>query len=396
VATTSTPTAAAAAGGPGFAERIAAYVAEVVVPAAAAMARGEGDGGRSHVRALGERGLAGLLVPVQYGGAGLGYGDFVALIRAVARECASAAVALDVHLSVATEPIIRFGSAEQQRRFLPHMASGEWVGAFALSEPGSGSDAASLQCRAERAADGSYRLNGTKMWISNGGIADVYVVMARSGGPGAGGISTFLVEATRAGLSAGQPLRKLGLRGSRTTELNLEDVVVPEENRLGPEGIGFTIAMTVLDSGRIGISAQAVGIAEGALRVATAHVRDAGMEVPDEAALLDDAAAARLPTALATLSDMAARIAAAERLVAGAVALCPAGEGLTRMASVAKLWSTDTAVAAAHSAVELCAPESASEAHPASIRLRDAKACQIYEGTNQIQRVVIARELLRD
>jgi alkylation response protein AidB-like acyl-CoA dehydrogenase len=363
-------------------ERVAAYVAEVVAPQAAAMARGDGDGGRSHVTELGRRGLAGLLVPDTYGGSGADHADFARFVEAVARECASAAVILDVHLSVATEPILRFGSDEQKRRLLPLLARGEWIGAFALSEPGSGSDAASLLTRAAK-VDRGFRLRGTKMWITNGDVADVYVVMARTGDGGARGISAFLVERTMPGVVPGAPLHKLGLRGSRTTELVLDDVVVPEANCLGRLGGGFGVAMAALDSGRIGISAQAVGIAQGALDATVAHLRQDSTTPPGDADL-------------AQLGEMAARVSAARALTMHAAAVCDAGHPMTRDASIAKLVATDTAVAVAHDAVELCAPASCREDHPASVRLRDAKACQIYEGTNQVQRVVIARELLRD
>ncbi|HEV3124690.1 MAG TPA: acyl-CoA dehydrogenase family protein [Candidatus Dormibacteraeota bacterium] len=374
-------------------ERVAAYVSEVVAPQAAAMAAGDGDGGRGHVTELGRRGLAGLLVPADYGGAGGDHRDFAGFVEAVATECASAAVILDVHLSVATEPIVRFGSDEQKRRLLPRLARGEWIGAFALSEPGSGSDAASLQTRAEPHR-GGYRLHGSKMWITNGDIADVYVVMARTGDAGARGISAFIVERTMPGVTPGRPLHKLGLRGSRTTELLLDGVAVPEANRLGAEGRGFAVAMAALDSGRIGISAQAVGIAEGALRAAAGHLR-ALVQVP-AGGDAEWVTAATGSAALDQLGGMAASVAAARALTMHAAAMCDAGEPMTRDASIAKLYATDTAVAVAHAAVELCAPESAMDIHPASTRLRDAKACQIYEGTNQVQRLVIARELLRD
>lgn len=378
-------------------ERIAAFCQEVVAPAAAAMARGDGDGGRRLVAEAGRRGLAGLLVPTLYGGSGGSHLDFAHLIEAVARLCASSAVVLDVQASVAVEPIVGFGTETQRRRYLPRLASGEWVGAFALSEPASGSDAASLQARAER-VEGGYVLRGTKMWISNCGIADLYVVMARTGGAGHRGVSAFLVEAGWPGVRPGRPLRKLGLRGSRTAELVLDGVEVPEANRLGDEGQGLRIALSVLDSGRIGISAQAVGIATGALEEALAHLRRRG-PVDDgcgEAGLLDDSAASRLPSSHARCADMYARIAAARRLTWEAARRCDAGEPVTAAAAVAKLVSTDTAVAVAHEAVELCAPDSTDEWHGASVRLRDAKACQIYEGTNQIQRMVVARQLLKE
>jgi alkylation response protein AidB-like acyl-CoA dehydrogenase len=205
--------------------------------------------------------------------------------------------------------------------------------------------------------------------------------MARTG-EGAHGVSAFLVEAAWAGVSAGTPLAKMGLHGSWTGELVLDGVRVPEANRLGDEGVGFTVAMSALDSGRVGISAQAVGIAQGALDAAldsSRRRRDAGREVDAD-----------------SIADMEVRTAAARRLTRYAAALVDAGRPVTLDAAIAKLYSTDACVAVTQSAVDLCAPESAADDHPAAVRFRDAKACQIYEGTNQIQRVVIARLLLRD
>ena len=376
-----------------LAERIAAYAAEVVRPLAPVMARGGERHARELIAEAGRRGIAGLLTPAGLGGQEAGHVVFASAVEAVARECASSAVIYDVHVSVASEPFAMLGDDAQKRRYLPRLAAGEWLGAFALSEPGSGSDAASLVTRAVRDGD-DYVLDGTKMWITNGGEADLYLVMARTGGPGARGISAFLVEAAWPGVRASRPLRKLGLRGSSTAELVLESVRVPAANRIGAEGTGFRLAMAGLDSGRIGISAQATGIAQGALDTATAHLRALGVEVPEEA-LLDEGAAAPLPAAAARLAGMAARVAAARAVTRHAAALADQGGTFTRDAAIAKLLSTDTCVAVAHDAVEICAPASVDDAHPAAVRLRDAKACQIYEGTNQIQRVVIARELLR-
>ena len=356
--------------------RMAAFVDEVVKPNAARMARGDGPSPDQLVGEAGNSGLAGLLVPERFGGSGASHCEFALFIEAVARECASSSVILDVHLSVGSEPILEFGTEAQHQRFLPAIAAGTCTAAFALTEPGSGSDAAGMATRAERDGDG-YRLSGTKAFITNSGAAGLYVVMARTG-EGSRGISAFLVEADRPGVHCGSPLHKMGLRGSWTAELVLDGVEVPAANRLGDEGDGFRVAMSALDSGRIGISAQAVGIAQGCLDAIVAG---------------DGGRAGAADTTL--VADIAARVAAARLLTAHAAAMVDAGLGVTRDASIAKLYATDTVVAAAHAAVELCAPDSALETHPAAIRLRDAKACQIYEGTNQVQRIVIARHLLR-
>lgn len=352
-----------------------AFVAEVIAPAAAAMARGEGASPDELVRVAGTYGLAGLLLPPEFGGAGATHREFTRFVESVARECASSSVILDVHLSVGSEPILVFGTREQQQRFLPRIASGECTAAFALTEPGSGSDAAGMTARAER--DGAdYRITGTKAFITNSGAAGVYIVMARTG-PGSHGISAFIVEADTPGLRCGPPLHKMGLRGSWTAEVILDGARVPASNRLAEEGKGFAVAMATLDSGRVGISAQAVGIARGCVDAMVATARDRG--AADEM----------------LLADIGARTEAARLLTTQAAALADAGLPATHAAATAKLFATDTVVAAAHAAVELCAPESASDGHPASVRLRDAKACQIYEGTNQVQRLVIARGLLR-
>jgi acyl-CoA dehydrogenase len=357
-------------------EAAAAYAREVVRPRAAAMARGGGPFPRELLTEAAHRGLAGLLVPTEYGGSGAGHLAFAEFIEAVARECASSAVIVDVHVSVATEPIVRFGSEAQKRAWLPRLANAEALGAFALTEPGSGSDAAALGTTAtHNPGDDTYTLRGTKAFITNAGAADLYVVMARTGGGGARGITAFLVEAATPGVRAGAPLHKMGLRGSWTAELVLDDVVVPGSNMLARRGEGFRVAMAALDGGRVGISAQAVGIAQGALDVAVEKLRGSA-EPPLH------------------LADMEAQVQAARALYRHAAAMCDAGEPFTLQAAVAKLCATDAAVAVAHAAVEVCAPESASQDHPASIRLRDAKACQIYEGTNQVQRMVIARHLL--
>jgi acyl-CoA dehydrogenase len=358
-----------------IADRTHAFVEDIIRPFAPAMARGQGMRPDALVRAAGERGLAGLLLPVEYGGAGASHVDFIAFVEAVARVCASSAVILDVHLSVGSEPLRLFGSAAQLRHRLPAIAAGTCTAAFALTEPASGSDAAALSTRAERDGAG-YRLTGTKAFITNSGAAGVYTVLARTG-PGRRGISAFMVDADSRGLSVGAPLHKMGLAGSWTGELILDGVPVSAGNSLGAEGKGFGVAMAALDSGRVGISAQAVGLAQGCLDDIAAAAR--GVETDTDQTLL---------------ADIHARTVAARLLTIHAARLADAGQPITRDASIAKLYSSDTCMAAAIAAVELCAPDSALNDHPAAIRMRDAKASQIYEGTNQVQRMVIARELL--
>ena len=331
------------------------------------------------ISAAAEAGLLGVLVPRQYGGAGLDALAFAICIEELAQACASTAVIVDVHTSVGTEPILLFGDEEQKREWLPRLAKGELLGAFALTEPASGSDAASLKTTARRNGN-SYVLNGTKVFITNIGQAGVYVVFARTGpDEKAAGITAFLVPAEADGVKVGQVFRKMGLHGSPTGELVLEDVRVPAANRLGGEGQGFVVAMRALDSGRIGISGQALGIAQAAVDEARALMRQRGHEQGDDF----------------TLAEMATRFESARLVAYHAAWLCSRGLPFTRQASMSKLHCTDTAMQVALDALQIAGDEGAVAGSPFERHVRDAKALQIYEGSNQVQRVVIARELLR-
>jgi alkylation response protein AidB-like acyl-CoA dehydrogenase len=324
-------------------------------------------------------GFLGVLIPREYGGAGLDAIAFAVCIEELAQACASTSVIVDVHTSVGSEPILLFGTDEQKRRWLPPLASGELLGAFALTEPAAGSDAASLTMTARRSG-GDYVLNGTKVFITNIGRAGVYVVFARTGpDEKAAGVSAFLVRGDAPGVRVGQLFKKMGLHGSPTGELVLEDVVVPAADRLAPEGQGFTVAMRALDSGRIGISGQALGIAQAAVDEARSVL------VERERSQGDDF----------LLADMATRLESARLLAYHAAWLCSKGRPFTRQASMAKLHCTDTAMQIATDAVQLAGEEGAAGGSPFERHLRDAKALQIYEGSNQVQRMVIARDLLR-
>lgn len=350
----------------------------VVKPQAAEVDRDHRFPAKS-VKAAGEAGLLGTLIPREYGGAGLDALSFAICIEELAQACASTAVIIDVHISVGSEPIVLFGDEEQKRRWLPRLASGELLGAFALTEPASGSDAASLKTTARRNGEG-YVLNGTKVFITNVGHAGLYVVFARSGAEErAAGVSAFLVPADTPGVRVGQVFEKMGLHGSPTGELVLEDVRVPVANRLGAEGQGFTVAMRALDSGRIGISGQALGIAQAALDEAAGMLIEQGHEQGDDFMLV----------------DMATRIDSARLMAYHAAWLCSQGRPFTRQASMAKLHCTDTAMQVALDALQIAGEEGAVRGTPFERHVRDAKALQIYEGSNQVQRVVIAREILR-
>ena len=330
------------------------------------------------VRAAADAGLMGVLIPREYGGAGLDALAFTLCIDELAQACASTSVIVDVHTSVGSEPILLFGTEEQKRRWLPRLASGELLGAFALTEPSAGSDAASLKTSARRSGDG-YVLNGTKVFITSIGRAGLYIVFARTGpDERAAGVSAFIVPADTPGLKVGQIFKKMGLNGSPTGELVLEDVVVPVANRLAAEGHGFAVAMRALDSGRIGISGQALGIAQAAVSESAALLAVRSREQGDDF----------------LLADMATRLESARLLAYHAAWLCSIGQPFTRQASMAKLHSTDTAMQVALDALQLAGEEGAVRGSPFERHVRDAKALQIYEGSNQVQRVVIARHVL--
>lgn len=359
-------------------ERVCAFVRECVAPRADETDRASRYPAEALARAA-ELGLLGLVVPREYGGGEAGHLAFAIFVEEVAYACAASAVIMDVHTSVGTEPIVLLGSEEQKRRYLPDLATGRLLGAFALTEPEAGSDAAALKTTAARDGD-EYILNGAKTFITNGGKAGLYVVMAATDkSKGARGISAFLVEAATPGFTVGAPLHKLGLHGSPTTELFFRDCHVPAANRLGAEGEGFKVAMLALDSGRIGISAQAIGLARAALDQCVAALSEQG---PIEQG------------AQFALADMATHIEAARALTWQAARLCDLGQPFSGVASMAKLTATDTAMQVTSDAIALAGL--ANEAHLTRLNriFRDAKATQIYEGTNQIQRLVIARHVL--
>jgi len=340
---------------------------------------------RDLVAKAAQLGLLGVLVPEAYGGAGLDHVAFAVFVEEVARYSASTAGILDVHGSVGTEPIVLFGNEEQKRRWLPDLANGKKLAAFALTEPEAGSDAAHLKTIATH-RNGKYVLRGTKIFITNAGEAQLYVVMATTHpGSGAEGITTFLVGGDNPGLKVGPKLKKMGLNGSAIAEVHLEDCAVDETDRLGNEGEGFRIAMRALDSGRIGISAQAVGLAQGALDDAIAYAKERkqfGKPI------------AELQTIQNKIADMTVKVSAARWMTWKAAALCDAGQPFTKAASMAKLFATDAAMEITLDALQVFGGYGYLEDYPMARRVRDAKACQIYEGTNQVQRVVIARELM--
>ncbi len=362
-------------------ERARAYVQECVAPIADETDR-DSRFPEEAVSEAAKRGFLGLIVPTGYGGQGAGHLAFALFVEEVAYACAASSVIMDVHTSVGTEPIVLLGTEDQKRRYLSDLAAGRTLGAFALTEPEAGSDAAALKTMATRDGD-SYVLNGSKTFITNGGKAGLYTVMASTDrAKGAKGISAFLLEAETHGFTVGAPLHKLGLHGSPTTELFFRDCRVPAANRLGQEGEGFKVAMLALDSGRIGISAQALGIARAALDECIAWAYGQTSRQQGQGTQF-------------AIADMGTAIEAARALTWQAARLCDAGRPFSDAAAMAKLKATDTAMAVADKAMALVGFDGRGERLARLDRFfRDAKATQLYEGTNQVQRMVIARHVL--
>ena len=330
--------------------------------------------------------LMGILIPAEYGGAGLDHLAFTICVEELARACASTSVIVDVHNSVGSEPILLFGTEEQKRAWLPRLARGEVLGAFALTEPASGSDAAAVQTTARRVG-AEWVLSGTKVFISNIGEAGVYLVFARTGPePRAAGVSAFIVPGDSDGLRIGQVFKKMGLNGSPTGELLLEEVRVTASGLLHHEGGGFAVAMRALDSGRIGISGQALGIADAALSEAIEYT---AQREQFERPLSDQQGVGFM------LADMATRLTAGRQMAYHAAVLCTERRPFTREASMAKLFCTDAAMDIAIEGVQLAGDHGYGADLPFERHFRDAKALQIYEGSNQVQRMVIARQLLQ-
>lgn len=339
---------------------------------------------KEHFHALGEAGLCGVPTADRYGGLGLGYLEYALVLEEIARVSASYAVTVAVN-GLPQIILAQYGDDAQRGQWMPGLASGQLLGAFALSEPGSGSDAASLTTTAKREGD-EWVLNGTKFWITHGGYADVYVVMARSGGAGPRGISAFLVPAGTPGLTYGKKEEKMGLRASPTAEIILENARVPAANLIGQEGEGFRVALSALDSGRITIGAIAVGICQASLDVAAAY---ACQRQQFKQPIIDFQAVGFM------LADMACKTETARLLVHKAATLRDRGEAYTHVAAMAKCVATDAGLAVSQDAVQVLGGYGYTREYPVERYMRDSKVMQIVEGTNQVQRLVIARHLKR-
>ncbi len=322
--------------------------------------------------------------PEEYGGLGSSELSILMTIEELAKGCATTALLLCVQ-QLGALPILLAGTDEQKRRYIPNLASGEWLAAYALTEPGSGSDAGAMRTRAERRGD-TYVLNGLKHFITNAGVAHVNTVFAiTSPSAGTRGISAFVVEADRPGFHMGKVENKMGIRGSQTGELVFEDCVIPAENLLGKEGDGFKIALSTLDRTRPGIAAQALGIAQGALDFAVAYSKQRsqfGKPIFENQAIQF------------MLADMDIKVEAARRLIYHVGEMMDAGAPrFSRESAIAKTYASDIAMEVTNDAIQVLGGYGYMKEFPVERMLRDAKICQIYEGTNQIQRLVIARAL---
>jgi alkylation response protein AidB-like acyl-CoA dehydrogenase len=339
---------------------------------------------RELIRELGEMGLTGVFVPEEYGGGGMDTVSYAIVMEEIARAEAAVGAVLSVNNSLVCFPILTFGSEAQKRKYLPDLARGRMLGCYCLTEPTAGSDAASLRTAARRDGD-AYVLNGTKIFVTNGVEADVLVVYARTGEEGPRGISAFLAERGDPGVSVGKIEHKLGIHASTTCEIVLQDCRLPRDRLLGEEGKGFTVAMATLDGGRIGIAGQALGIARAAMEDAIAYAKDRsqfGRPI------------AQFQATQWKIADMATRIQAGRLLMYRAAWIRDQGRRHTLEASMAKLFASETAMWAATQAVQIFGGYGYIQDYPAERHFRDAKITEIYEGTSEIQRVVIARHVL--
>ena len=339
------------------------------------------------IPALGEMGLLGMQIPEAYGGAGMHFHDYVVALEEVARADASVGLTMASHNSLCTGHIFLAGNEAQKKRYLPRLASGQALGGWGLTEPGSGSDAGAARARAERRGD-AWVLNGTKTFITQGSVGEIYVVLA-STSPAklAKGMTAFIVERGAPGFRTGKRIEKMGLHASDTTELVFEDVVVPDEQRLGAIDGGFFDTLKILDKGRIGIGAWAVGIGQAALEAARRYAKDRvqfGKPIADFQAIQF------------MLADMATELQAARFLVWRAAIMQDRGEKTTRESSVAKYYAARATMRACNSALQIHGGYGYTREFDVERYLRDAKLAEIGEGTNEVQKMVIAREILKE
>ncbi|MEN8248618.1 MAG: acyl-CoA dehydrogenase [Bacteroidota bacterium] len=338
------------------------------------------------VKKMGEMGFLGMMVSPEYGGGGMDTVSYVLAMEEICKVDASCGVIMSVNNSLVCWGLEKYGTEEQKQKYLVPLATGEVIGAFCLSEPEAGSDATSQHTTAEDKGD-YYLLNGTKNWITNGKSASVHIVFAQTDrAKGHRGINAFIVEKGMEGFVVGKKEQKLGIRGSDTTSLMFTDMKVPKENRIGDDGFGFKLAMQVLNGGRIGIAAQALGIASGALELALKYSKERkafGVEISKHQGIQFK------------LTDMATAIEASKLLVLQAAALKDKKEDFTKASAMAKLFASQTAMDVTSEAIQIHGGYGYVKEYHVERMLRDAKITQIYEGTSEIQKIVISRELLK-
>ena len=333
------------------------------------------------VQKMAEMGMMGLPIPEELGGSGVDQLGYVLAVEELSKVCATTGIILSAHTSLCCWPIMTFGTEEQKEKYLKPLASGQKLGAFALTEPSAGTDASMQKSTAVLDGD-HYILNGNKVFITNAGAADVFIVFAMTDKEqGTRGITAFILERDMPGFTMGKPENKMGLRASSTCELVFDNVRVPVENRLGAEGKGFKIAMATLDGGRIGVGAQAVGIAQGAIDEAVKFTKERiqfGRRI------------SQFQNTQFTLADMQTRTDAARMLVWRAAAAEQEGQPYTHLAAMAKLFASETASYVTNRAVQLCGGYGYTKDYPVERMMRDAKVTEIYEGTSEVQRMVIS------
>ena len=325
--------------------------------------------------------MMGLPIPEEYGGSGIDQIGYVLAVEELSKVCATTGIILSAHTSLCCWPIMTFGTEAQKEKYLKPLASGQKLGAFALTEPSAGTDASMQKSTAVLEGD-HYVLNGNKVFITNAGAADVFIVFAMTDkSKGNHGITAFIVEKDFPGFSTGKHEKKMGIRGSSTCDLVFEDCVVPKENLLGKEGEGFKIAMKTLDGGRIGIASQALGLAEGAINEAVKYTKER---------IQFGRRLSQFQNTQFTLADMQTRTDAARLLVWRAAAAEQAGQPYTHLAAMAKLFASETASYVTNRAVQLCGGYGYTKDYPVERMMRDAKVTEIYEGTSEVQRMVIS------
>lgn len=335
---------------------------------------------------MGSLGLMGVLVPEEYGGAGLGYFEYVTVVSEVAKVCSSIGLSVAAHNSLCTGHILYFGNEAQKRKYLPKLATGEWIGAWGLTEANTGSDAGNMRCVATRDGD-DWIINGTKNWITHGKSGNVAVVIARTGEPRSKDNTTaFIVERGTPGFSAGKKENKLGMRASETTELVFDNCRISDAQRMGPVGDGFKQAMKVLDGGRISIAALSLGIAKGAYEAALKYSKERQQF---------DQPISNFQAIAFKLADMATKIEVAEMLIYQAADKKNRGEKMTKESAMAKYYASEICVQIATDAVQIFGGYGYTKDFPVEKFYRDSKLCTIGEGTSEIQKLVISRDILK-